>query len=266
MSLEEQIVGTEADDRPPRGGPVRRGALLAIGVIASALGIALGIAINWFPTAASRQAGPIDTLWDVLIIASVPVFVLVATIVLYSAYTWKMRPGEEELDGPPIHGNTRLEVIWTAIPALMIIGLVVYTYLVLVDVEKVAAKDQRMKVRVVGEQFAWSYYTPSPAQGEKEIESRELYLPRGKQVEFDIQAKDVLHDFWVPAFRMKIDAVPGITTKYIVDTTRNGVYPVVCAELCGLGHATMRSTVHVVEQAEYDAWLAKQVQRVKEKQ
>ncbi|HEX8102032.1 MAG TPA: cytochrome c oxidase subunit II [Solirubrobacteraceae bacterium] len=264
MGLEEKTVGADTSASTGRGGPVRIVPLLVIGVLASAAGIALGIAIDWFPTAASRQAGPIDTLWDVLVIASVPVFVMVAMAVLYSAYKWQVRAGEEELDGPPIHGNTRLEVIWTAVPALLILGLVFYAYLVLVDIED--AKADKLSVRVVGEQFAWSYYYESPTGGEKEIESRELYVPVGRQVEFRVQAKDVIHDFWIPAFRMKIDAVPGITTRWVADTTKKGDYPVVCAELCGLGHATMRSTVHVVEPAEYDAWMAKQVERVKEAQ
>ncbi len=92
--------------------------MVAIGAIASVLGIALGLLIDWFPVQASGEAKHIDTLWDVLVIASVPVFVLVQTIVLYSVWKFRMRPGEELIDGPPIHGNTRLEVWWTAIPAV----------------------------------------------------------------------------------------------------------------------------------------------------
>ena len=256
-------MGADVSETAGRGGPVHLLPLLVIGAIASAAGIALGIAIDWFPTDASEQAGPIDLLWDVLVIASVPIFVLVTVIVLYSAYKWQMRPGEEQLDGPPIHGNTRLEIIWTAFPAVLLVALVAYAYVVLTDIED--AKAGNMKVRVVGEQFAWSFFYPNPAGG-KEIETKQLYVPRGKQVEFAVQSKDVIHDFWVPAFRMKIDAVPGQTTRILVDTTRKGDYPIVCAELCGLGHAAMRSTVHVVEPAEYDAFMARQVERLKEAQ
>src|SRR5919199_5006295 len=97
--------------------------LVGIGLIASALGVALALLIDWFPTSASTQAGPVDTLWDVLLIVSVPIFVLVVTVVLYSVYRWRMRPGEELADGPPIHGNTRLEVIWTAVPAILLVAL-----------------------------------------------------------------------------------------------------------------------------------------------
>src|SRR6187200_2318573 len=124
--------------------------LLAIGAIASAGGIALGLLINWFPIAASDEAQPIDTLWDVLLIVSVPIFVMVQTIVLYSVWRFRMRPGEELKDGPPIHGNTRLEVIWTAIPAIILVALCSYAYVVLRDIETAPANTPEMKVRVVG--------------------------------------------------------------------------------------------------------------------
>ena len=226
--------------------------LLAIGAIATAGGIALGLLINWFPAAASEEAGPIDTLWDVLLIVSVPIFVLTQTIVLYSVWRFRMRPGEELKDGPPIHGNTRLEVIWTAIPAIILVALCSYAYVVLRDIEEAEASE--MKVRVVGEQFTWTFFYPG--DGGKEIASNQLYLPKGKQIRFDVQSKDVLHDFWVPAFRQKIDAVPGITTRFRVKPIKTGTFPVVCAELCGLGHSVMRQSAHVVAPGDFDKWLA----------
>src|SRR5215217_2164783 len=132
------------------------GQLVVIGAIAAVLGIALGLIIDWFPVAASGEARSIDTLWDVLIIASVPVFVLVQTVVLYCVWKFRMRPGEELVDGPPIHGNTKLEVWWTAIPAALLVGLCTYAYIVLHDIEKAQAKAT-MNVRVVGEQFTWTF-------------------------------------------------------------------------------------------------------------
>src|ERR687896_1916868 len=134
--------------------------MLAIGGIASALGIALALLIDWFPVPASEQAGPIDTLWDVLLIASVPIFVLMQTIVLYSAWRFRMRPGEELKDGPPIHGNTRLEAIWSAIPAILLVGLCTYAYIVLQEIEKGDASPNQLDVRVVGEQFTWTFFYP----------------------------------------------------------------------------------------------------------
>ena len=230
--------------------------MIAIGAIASVLGIALGLLIDWFPIAASGEAKDIDTLWDVLIIASVPVFVLVQTIVLYSVWKFRMRPGEELLDGPPIHGNTKLEIYWTAIPAILLVGLCSYAYVVLHNIEDAAA-DATMQVRVVGEQFTWTFHYPGEGGG-KELMTNELYLPVDTEVKFNVQSKDVIHDFWVPAFREKIDAVPGITTTYSVETTRVGDYPVICAELCGLGHSAMRQTAHVLPKTEFESWLNEQ--------
>jgi cytochrome c oxidase subunit II len=222
--------------------------MLVIGAIASALGIALALLIDWFPVSASGQAKQIDTLWDVLLICSVPIFVLMQTIVLYSAWKFRMRPGEELKDGPPIHGNTKLEVVWTAIPAILLVGLCTYAYIVLTDIEKAEAGTR--EVRVVGEQFTWTFYY---RDGERELSSPQLYLEEDVPVRFTVQSKDVIHDFFVPAFRLKIDAVPGIDTHLRVTPNRIGEYPVVCAELCGLGHSTMRQTAHVMSQEDFDA-------------
>src|SRR3954462_7959858 len=172
MGLEERTQ--HAGPRPER--PHARAdwrQMLGIGVIASILGIAAGILIDWFPVQASGQAKPIDTLWDVLLIASIPFFVMVVVIVLFSVWKFRMRPGEELLDGPPIHGNTRLEVIWTAIPAILLVGLCTYAFLVLEDVDKAPAAPE-MHVRVVGQQFAWTFYYRS---GGKEVASPQLHLP-----------------------------------------------------------------------------------------
>jgi cytochrome c oxidase subunit 2 len=246
MSAEEPVASRESRAQ------VRT--MLLIGAIASAVGIAVALVIDWFPTQASVQGQKIDTLWDVLLIASVPVFVLVETIVLYSALKFRMKPGEELKDGPPIHGNTRLEIIWTAIPAILLVGLCTYAYVTLTDIEKAQANS--MNVRVVGEQFTWTFFYKG--ENGKEVSSHQLYLPENTPVYFTVQSKDVIHDFWVPAFRMKIDAVPGINTHLRVTTKgAPGDYPVVCAELCGLGHSTMRQTAHVMAKSDFDAQLQK---------
>jgi cytochrome c oxidase subunit II len=251
MALEERARSGTPDHQRPYARVDWR-PMLAIGIVVSILGIAAGIAINWFPLDASKQAKPIDTLWDVLLIASIPVFVLVETVVLFSVWKFRMRPGEELLDGPPIHGNTRLEIIWTAVPAILLVGLCTYAFLVLEDVEQAPA-GQELKVRVVGQQFAWTFYYRA---GGKEVASPQLHLPVNQSVEFTIQSKDVLHDFWVPAFRMKKDAVPGIDVKYRVTPNRTGTFPIVCAELCGLGHAVMRANATVQPRSAYARWLA----------
>lgn len=231
---------------------------LACGVVASAIGIVLGLSIHWFPKIASTQAHEVHTLWDVMIIVSVPIFVLVATVVLTAVVRFRMRPGQEDVDGPPIHGNTRLEVIWTVVPSLLILGLCVYSYIVLTDIEKApAATPRELKVDVKGQQFAWTFTYPKEVTGGQPLNTTELVLPKDRSVRFSIVSNDVIHDFWVPDFSMKIDAVPGITTHYRVTPNRLGTYPVVCAELCGLGHSVMRSSVRVVEPAAFEAWLKK---------
>jgi cytochrome c oxidase subunit 2 len=228
----------------------------AAAILATAIGIVLSYVIHWFPVQASTQAKNTDRLYHVLVIASVPIFVLVVTVILYSSWQFRMKPGEELKDGPPIHGNTRLEVVWTAIPAIILLGLVSYSFVILHDNEKKPASE--IQVGVTGQQFAWTYQYPPSVTGGAPLESTQLYLPKGESVLFKMHSKDVIHAFWIPAFRLQEDVVPGITTSYRATPTRLGSYPVVCNLLCGLGHSLMRSTVHVVEPAQFQAWLKSQ--------
>ncbi len=227
--------------------------LVAIMAGASAVGIAIGLAIEWFPAQGSNFASDIDTFWDVLLILSVPIFVGVTGVVLFSIWRWRMLPGEEDLDGPPIHGNTRLEVWWTTLPALLIAGLCIYATILLLDIQAAPAKNARV-VEVTGEQFAWTF---AMNEGGKKIQATRIVLPIGEEVQFRIKSKDVLHSFWVPEWRLKVDAVPGITTKYALTPTKTGRFQVVCAELCGLGHAFMRQFVNVGTATEFQAWTRK---------
>src|SRR5689334_2101458 len=124
-------MGTESSRaaEDPLGGPGGRRTIIqmvVVGLVASALGIALGLAIDWFPPERATPADRIDSCWDVLLTVSIPVFVLVPVVVLFAARDFRMRPGQENLDGPPIHGNTKLEVIWTAIPAIILVSLCTY--------------------------------------------------------------------------------------------------------------------------------------------
>jgi cytochrome c oxidase subunit II len=232
------------------------GAIVAA-LIATAIGIVLSYTIHWFPAQASTQARNTDTLYHVLVIASVPIFVLVVTVILYSVWQFRMKPGQELEDGPPIHGNTRLEIIWTAIPALILLGLVSYSFVVLHDNEKKPA-GQEIVVEVTGQQFAWSYAYPSSVTGGAPLNTTQLYLPENESVYFKMRSKDVIHAFWIPAFRLQEDVVPGITTTYRATPDRLGSYPVVCNLLCGVGHSLMRSAVHVVTPNQFQSWLGRQ--------
>jgi cytochrome c oxidase subunit II len=235
-----------------RGGKHPLIRMFLIGAIASAIGVAIGLAIDWFPTDATSSADEIDTLWDVLIIVSVPIFVLVMTVAIYSVIRFRARPGDKS-DGAPIHGNARLEVIWVAIPTLIVACLAAYAWIVLDDVE--AKKQNELEVVVHGQQFTWTFDYPNPGGGAKPIKNAtQLWLPKDRPVYFKITTKDVIHSFWVPQFRLKQDAVPGLDTHIRVTPDKVGTYQVVCTELCGLGHATMRQPVHVVPPAAFQAW------------
>jgi cytochrome c oxidase subunit II len=225
-------------------------------LLAIAIGIVLSYVIHWFPVQASAQASNTDRLYHVLVIASIPIFVLVVTVVLYCVWQFRMRPGEELKDGPPIHGNTRLEVFWTALPTVLLLGLVGYSFVVLHENEKKPTHE--IQIDVMAQQFAWSYRYPPAVTGGPALSSTQLYLPEGESVNFNLSSKDVIHAFWIPAFRIQEDVVPGITTHWRAIPNRLGSYPVVCNLLCGLGHSLMRSTAHVVTQTQFQAWIKSQ--------
>ena len=228
--------------------------ILVIVVIASVILIPLALIVPWFPTEASKQAGNIHTLYDVLLIASVPIFVVVTTTVGFSIWKFRMRPGQENMDGPPIHGHTRLEVVWTIVPAILILGLCSYAYSVLRDNE--AKQKGEMTVNVTARQFAFEFgYRQTDG---KTIESPVLYLPVNKPIVFKLRSMDVIHSFFVPEFSEKIDAVPGITTTLRVTPTRIGSYAAECTELCGAGHSLMRAAVRVVPKSQFVSWLSHQ--------
>jgi cytochrome c oxidase subunit II len=209
---------------------------------------AIVLTVPWLPEQSSTAAGPVDTLYEVLAVISSYVFGLVVSIMLVSVIHFRRRHHDLS-DGEPIHGNTRLEAIWTAIPALLMVGAAVYSGLVLADIEESKANTQ--EVAITGQQFAWTFtYT---ALGFK---AGELHMVKDTPYHFKLRAKDVIHSFWVPQFRMKKDAVPGLTTDIRVTPTRNGNYTLACTELCGLGHATMRAKVVVEDQAAFDKWAA----------
>src|SRR3954451_20858197 len=225
--------------------------MLLIGLVASLVGDVIVLLIDWFPVGASKSAHEIDTLYDVLLLVSVPIFVLVMTVAIYSVIRYRARPGDMG-DGPPIHGNTRLEVIWVTIPFLIVTTLAIYAWIVLNDVE--AKKPNEMVVKVYGQQFTWHFQYPSLGN----IKSDQLWLPKDQPIKFDVATQDVIHSFWVPNFRLKTDAVPGITTHIRATPDRVGRHDVVCTERSALRHATMREFASVVPRAKFQQWAPKQ--------
>jgi cytochrome c oxidase subunit II len=210
---------------------------------------------DWNGEAASTAADKIDTLLDVMIVLSSFVFSIVMVMLVYALYRWRAKPGDES-DGEPIHGNTRLEITWTVIPTVIVLFGVAYSWIVLGDIE---AKDaDRMKVEVTAQQFEWDFSYP-----EAGVTSKELHVPVDQQLELQLRALDVIHSFWVPEWRIKRDLVPGapgagIDDNVVVTPDREGTYTVICTELCGVGHSTMRATVVVESEQEFQQWLGQQ--------
>jgi cytochrome c oxidase subunit 2 len=210
---------------------------------------------DWFGEAASTAAGDIDTLFDISLVLSSLVFSVVMVVLVYSLVRWRAKPGDES-DGEPIHGNTRLEIAWTLIPTLIVAVLTALSWIVLDDIE--AKEPDRLQVEVTAQQFAWSFAYPAAGK-----QADELHVVVDRQAEFTMRALDVLHSFWVPEWRIKRDLVPGapgssIDDDIVVTPNKEGAYSLICTELCGIGHSTMRVAVVVETQAEFDRWLAKQ--------
>ena len=223
--------------------------MVLVSLVATIVGIAISLAIDWFPTQASTAADDIDFLYDVLLVASVPIFVLVMAVVIYSVVLFRAEPGDLS-DGAPIHGNTRLEVFWVTIPFILVSVISVYSWVVLNDIE--AEQPNELVVNVTGQQFAWRFEYPE----EGKVKSNQLVLAKDRPVYFRVRSDDVIHDFFVPEFRLKTDAVPGLTTHFRLTPDKLGRFQVVCAELCGIGHSTMRATVRVIRPAKFATWVA----------
>ena len=225
--------------------------LLAIGIVIGIGATLVAVLFQWLPTSASEEFDRIQDIYWFATVMSIIIFSLVGAVVVYSVWKWRV-PADDDSDGPPIHGNTGLEIVWTAIPALIVIVLGIVSAFVLS--ENGQAGPNPLQVTVIGQQFAWKFEYPE----EGGVKSGELVIPVGRETKFTMESVDVIHSFWVPNFGQKMDAVPGIKTTILVTPTRTGDFAVVCTELCGLGHATMRAKARVVTQPEFDKWIAEQ--------
>ena len=160
----------------------------------------------------------------------------------------RSRPGDTE-DGPGIQGHNGLEAIWTLVPLAIVIALSVYGAIVLGDITRAA--PQEMEVKVVSSQWSWQFEYPQYGAS-----APELFLPVNRPAVFKLNSVDVVHSFWVPEFRVKQDAVPGMETVLRITPTREGDYILECAELCGLLHAYMTAPVRVVGEQAFQEWVA----------
>jgi cytochrome c oxidase subunit II len=217
------------------------------------------------PQNALDPAGPVaraqDRLWDIVFPVAVVVFILVQGLIIVAVVRFRDR-GQSQ---PPkqVAGNTRLEVLWTIIPALILVAIAVPTVGTIFQLSSPAAPDA-LKVRVIGKQYWWQFEYENAGTSKPIRTASELHIPTGREVfiELDGQSKDdgadVIHSFWVPRLAGKQDYVPGHTRIMRIQADNPGTYPGQCAEFCGLSHADMRFTVIAHTPADFNQWLSHQ--------
>jgi cytochrome c oxidase subunit 2 len=260
---------------------------LLLGMALALAGLWVGQNVQLLPTAASLNAPVYDDLFKVLFSIGTILFLGVTGLLLYSLVRFRRR-AHDQGDGLAIEGNLPLEILWTAIPAVVVLFVGLYSYDIyermggmsalnhlghdhgameqMVGMAADTADDkeriwggigftndgvERLPVDVTAMQFAFIFHYPGA-----EITSGELHVKRDQPVELRMRANDVIHAFWVPQFRLKQDVIPGQPTLLTFTPTKAGRYPIVCAELCGPYHGGMRSTVVVHDPDDFDAWLA----------
>lgn len=301
---------------------------LLAGIVLTLVSLWYGQNHHLLPVAAAQEAPPIDNLFSAMLTIGTGIFLLVSGVLIYSAIRFRRQPGDLS-DGPPVHGNIPLEILWTAIPAVIVLAISLYSFSIYtkegglnpmdhsmahgkahqqmashsgsaiaatlteadpnqqqmeavqsdpatgaVQEEIPVLKDAPARgvvsprvgatpdkagqapefvVNAAGMQYAWLFTYPGT-----EVVSGDLHLPVGREVLMNITANDVLHAFWVPEFRLKQDAIPGRQSELRFTPTKEGTYPVICAELCGAYHGAMKSQVMVESPEAFAAWLQEQ--------
>ena len=254
---------------------------LVIGMVLVLGGMWIGQNINLLPIDASVNAPIYDELFQVLFTIGTILFVGIIGLLVFSLVRFRRRPGQLG-DGIAIEGNLPLEIFWTAVPAVVVLFVGLYSYDIYdrmggmvplahdhsAGISESAMAEERiwggissgtvdagvvdaLPIEVTAMQFAFLFHYP-----EGDITAGELHVPAGRPITLRLEAKDVIHAFWVPEFRLKQDVIPGQPTQLSFTPTRPGRYPIVCAELCGPYHGGMRSTVVVDEPDAWDAWFS----------
>lgn len=205
---------------------------------------------------AGEQARKIDSLFGIAFWIAAGFFVFVQVMLVIALFRFRHRPGREE--PRQVHGNTRLEVAWTVVPALILAGLAIPTVGTIFDLASEPA--DAMEVRVVGHQWWWEVHYPE--QGV--VTANEVHIPTGRPVRLTLESADVIHSFWVPRLSGKQDLVPGSTHKLTIQADEPGVYPGQCAEYCGLSHANMRFRVVAQSESDFNRWVSQQQQTARQ--
>ncbi len=202
---------------------------------------------------ASDTMAETERTFTVFSVAAAPVAALVWALAIYSLLRWRRRGpwSAADPDGPALRGNRWASGAWIGGSVVLCLFLLVWGLTALQAVSAPAQAAGPLVVKVTGEQWVWTFRYP----GQGRVESNELYLPVDRPVVFKVTSDDVIHSFWIVQMGIKVDANPGEVTTTSTTPSRLGTYDVRCAELCGLLHADMETTVHVVTQKQFDSWL-----------
>lgn len=267
---------------------------LIAGIVLTLVSLWVGKNHGLLPVAASEEASLVDGLFNTMMTISTGLFFIVEGVLVYSIFKFRKRPGDNT-DGPPTHGNVPLEILWTAIPAVIILIIGVYSFEVynsMGGLDPMVAHGHTMQQakKMPGsaiaatldentQEQATAGVGSSPGKSanpnlevnvtglqfawiftypDSGIVSGELHVPTGREVKLNISANDVIHAFWVPEFRIKQDAIPGKTTELQFTPKLVGTYSVICAELCGSYHGGMKTQVIVETPEDFNAWVQSQ--------
>lgn len=217
----------------------------------------------WLPVQASTYAPQIDGMFTAILIITGVAFFIVEGGLLWFIFKYRERPGRKAYY---THGNVKAEYVWTAFPAVVVVGLGLVSNHYWKEIKgRNSVPADAYPIKVHAKQFEWLFTYPG-ADGQLgtdddivEVRNR-LHVPVGRPIVLEEESEDVIHSVFVPAFRLKQDAVPGMHIRSWFIATRPGEYELGCAELCGMGHYKMRARVTVESQADFDAWLARAAQ------
>src|SRR5215470_10968413 len=218
-------------------------------------------ALPWWlklPDGVSSFSGRIDNMfWLIMWITGI-IFVVVELLLIFFLWKYRYKEGRQVVY---THGSSRIEVIWTIVPAVICVVLALMSRRLWADIKQRMPEDA-MQIEVTAEQFAWNIRYPGPdgkfGTADDIVTLNQLHFPVGKKVVVSLHSKDVIHSFFLPEFRVKQDAVPGMTTKVWFDAARVGNWEIACAELCGLGHYRMKGFLTADSPEDFEKWLAEQ--------
>jgi cytochrome c oxidase subunit 2 len=214
----------------------------------------------WLPENVSTYGADIDWLFELIYWITGVTFVVVAAALIVFIVRYRARPGGRAVF---THGNTALEIVWTVVPALILVVLTLLSLPAWSRIKMQAPPESDVHIRVMAKQFNWEVTYPGP-DGQFDTEDdktfdNEVHVPVGRPVVVHLESRDVIHSFFVPSFRFKQDAVPGRHIQQWFEVTKVGTYEAPCAELCGFGHSGMKGWVHAHSPDDYATWLAENV-------